>query len=282
MSSGREFQSVEEYFERLRGLLIGMPQAEIDEAVEEMAPHLQALVAAERDAGASEDEAVKNAIAKFGEPKAIARKIGIGFLEEKMRIVDSQRSKPARLRWAVFLGTIGLFGLLQGTNGAFGLPGLSYLTVSFGLLGLIAGISSVLFLSADSEEEFAALLETAPELKQMMAARLGNSAITKAGHPWARGPWYKRWALRLAQPQLDAWKESMIAALDPPSKRRKPRINPLFAACWLVWLGVLALMPAAARSFVLPDTAFFLAMSVGDWLAQWVRYARSLKRTYGS
>lgn len=72
MNPRREFQSLDAYLDYVRQLMLSIPKAERDEALKEMAQHLQALAEAEEAAGALSDQAVRNAVAWFGDPDRVA------------------------------------------------------------------------------------------------------------------------------------------------------------------------------------------------------------------
>ena len=95
MITSREYGSIEAYLERLRALLAGMPEDEIDETLEEMGQHLQTLVEAGTGSGMGYADAVRRAIARFGEPEVIASKELLGYLGRLSR----NGQFPARQSW---------------------------------------------------------------------------------------------------------------------------------------------------------------------------------------
>jgi hypothetical protein len=65
---------IEEYLDRIRTPLVGVvPDARCQELCAEIAAHLDALVAAYQELGSGPDEAVSQALVRFGDPEDVAR-----------------------------------------------------------------------------------------------------------------------------------------------------------------------------------------------------------------
>lgn len=66
---------LEQYLRDIAVELHGLPRERREEEIEEIRNHLQAYAAKEKDAGATDDVAVRAAIAQFGDPAEVGRKI---------------------------------------------------------------------------------------------------------------------------------------------------------------------------------------------------------------
>jgi uncharacterized membrane protein len=280
MNSPREYHSVEEYLERLRALLIGLPEEEIDEAIEEMRPHLQTLVSAERRSGFSEAEAVRNAVAKFGQPEVIARKELLGYVNRLSRN-NKSRSQSLKL-WALYILAIAAAtAIVIGLEAWVGLFSWAGLIAGEVIVGLVAGVMMGLMDSQGSNEVMSAFLRNmTEEQKQSIISALDEYDPEKKIKPAAHlGLWQriKNWRTRAL---LKMARRMVKVGLSGETKRESP-IRLLWDIVQiLIVFGIFALIIPSFRSHhdfeVFPP--FFAAMTVSKWVTQQILYARNVKR----
>ena len=91
---------LERYVETIALRLKSLPPAQRDEEVQEIRQHLDALIAAHRGAGLSEDEAVKLAIQQFGHAKHVG--------EELREVSQPQRRRSAWMALGIYLFSVTL------------------------------------------------------------------------------------------------------------------------------------------------------------------------------
>jgi len=79
MTSRREYESVEEYLERLRDGLSMLPASEREQTYRELAQHVQAIIDEEVSTGEDRETAIRAALKKFGDPEKIGQKVGSDY-----------------------------------------------------------------------------------------------------------------------------------------------------------------------------------------------------------
>lgn len=85
MNAPSQYDLVTEYLARLQVGLLRLPAKEREEAYRELAQHVEALVADAADAGGDQEEAVRKALDKFGEPEKIGRKVANDYWRKELR-----------------------------------------------------------------------------------------------------------------------------------------------------------------------------------------------------
>jgi hypothetical protein len=121
MDNPRSDVRIDAYCAQLDARLVGMPEAQRRELEQELRQHLAALVAAYEELGRTPEEATAAALARFGDPVRIGRRLA---RETRGRWVCGP-SPCGRSRWVRAALLIGLntaawtFGGMMKTGGAF-------------------------------------------------------------------------------------------------------------------------------------------------------------------
>jgi hypothetical protein len=121
MDSPRSKSLIDAYFAQLDAQLAGMPEAPRRELEQELRQHLAALVAAHEELGRTPEDATAAALARFGDPVRIGRRLA----RVSQRAGFCGRFADPRARWVRAASLIGIyaaawtFGGMLKTGGAF-------------------------------------------------------------------------------------------------------------------------------------------------------------------
>jgi hypothetical protein len=121
MDSPRSDALIDAYFTQLSAQLRPLPEEQRRELEQELRQHLAALVAANEEIGRSPEEATAAALARFGDPVRIGRRLA----RETRRLGVCCWASDGRSRWVRAATRIGvytgawIFGGMMKTGGAF-------------------------------------------------------------------------------------------------------------------------------------------------------------------